>query len=196
MLPTERRIRIKELVSEKKNVKISELSKVLGVSEMTVHRDIKPLVEEGFIVKTFGGISLVQNELPNKSNMCSLCSRAINEKLAYRIILSNNSIEVACCAHCGLLRHRQLLNENVQAICHDFLKHTTINATQAWFVMDSSLDISCCQPQVITFEQKNNAKKFVKGFGGTVYSFYEAIETVYNRMNGDKCNAHHINGGE
>lgn len=196
MLPTERRIRIKELVLEKKNIKITELSQALGVSEMTIHRDIKPLVKEGFIIKTFGGISLVQKELPIQTNACSLCSRTINEKFAYRIILPNNSVEVACCAHCGLLRHRQLLNENVQAICHDFLKHTTVSATQAWYIMDASLDIDCCQPQVITFDQKENAKKFVIGFGGTVHSFHEALESVYNRMNGNQCHSNHVKEGD
>jgi len=62
MLPIERIKQIKELVQEKEVIKISELSNLLNVSEMTIHRDIKPLIDDGVILKTFGGIRLNKNE--------------------------------------------------------------------------------------------------------------------------------------
>src|SRR5690625_7888217 len=65
MLPIERQNRIKELIQVKHNMKISELSKELCVSEMTVHRDLKPLIDAGIVIKTFGGISLV-TEYPHR----------------------------------------------------------------------------------------------------------------------------------
>ena len=61
MLPVERRSRIKALIQSKQNMKISELSELLGVSEMTIHRDLRPLLEEGLIHKTFGGITLASD---------------------------------------------------------------------------------------------------------------------------------------
>lgn len=184
MLPVERLERIQKIVQERKNVKISELSKELGVSEMTIHRDIKQLVDEGFVIKTFGGVSLAQTTVPVADDMCIYCSRPIHEKLAYKLILSNNQTETACCAHCGLLRHRQLGEEVSQAITYDFFKQTTISAQMASFVMDTSVHIGCCQPQVLTFESKEHATNFVKGFGGAVYQLNEAIEAVYEKMNG------------
>lgn len=194
MLPIERLNLIKELIKERQNMKISELSKELGVSEMTIHRDLKPLVEEGLIIKTFGGISLVQKEkkVKKSSDLCVYCSRAIHERMGYRLILPNNEIEMACCAHCGLLRHRQLENNIVQAICSDFFKQTTISAPLAWYVIDTSIDMGCCNPQVLTFERKEHADKFVKGFGGVVYSFTEAMEEIFKRMNqpGSCCHSH------
>ncbi|MFS8580507.1 MAG: DeoR family transcriptional regulator, partial [Novibacillus thermophilus] len=60
MLPIERQKHIRDLIQKKKTLKISELSEYLQVSEMTVYRDIKPLIEEGLIEKTFGGVSLVE----------------------------------------------------------------------------------------------------------------------------------------
>src|SRR5690625_4620171 len=47
MLPIERINRIKEIVTDKQTIKISELSKILNVSEMTIHRDLKPLIADG-----------------------------------------------------------------------------------------------------------------------------------------------------
>lgn len=188
MLPVERLNRIKELIFERDNMKISELSKELGVSEMTIHRDLKPLVEEGIIVKTFGGISLVHKEqTSSNADTCILCSRSIHIKMAYRLILPNNKIEVACCVHCGLLRHRQLQSDTIQAICQDFLRQTTISASMATFVTNTSVDMGCCQPQVLAFEWEEHARKFVHGFGGDVHSFSEAMDVVYHKMNTHCC---------
>ncbi|WP_188454617.1 DeoR family transcriptional regulator [Virgibacillus oceani] len=195
MLPLERQNKIKELIQEKENMKIAELSKELNVSEMTIHRDLKPLIDKGIIVKTFGGISLAKGHSVNTANpdACIFCSRKINERMAYRLILPNNKIEMACCAHCGLLRHRQLGDEVMQAICPDFFKQTTISAKLAWYVMDTSLHIGCCHPQVLTFEWKEHAEKFVKGFGGRIFSFHDAVEEIFQKMNGHEhgCSKHH-----
>lgn len=180
MLPIDRLNRIKELIHINKSIKISELSKELNVSEMTIHRDIKPLINEGIIIKTFGGIALADN-IP--SNACAYCSKNISDHRAYRIILPESKIETCCCSHCGLLRHRQHGSKVIQAICTDFLKDTTISAQLAFYVFDTSIDIGCCQPQVLSFEQKAHAERFIKGFGGTVHPFKEALEVVHRKMN-------------
>lgn len=187
MLPVERQHRIKELIQEKRSLKITELSKDIGVSEMTIHRDLKPLIDEGIVMKTFGGVTLVQehsDKIPN-ADECVFCGHSIQERLAYRLILSNNKVEVACCAHCGLLRHQQLGDQVLQAISYDFLRQTTISAPLAWYVMDTSVHIGCCQPQVLTFEIREHADMFVKGFGGNVYTFHEAMDTISQKMNGN-----------
>lgn len=198
MLPAERQRQIKDWIQTRQNLKISELSEWLGVSEMTIHRDVKALVEEGVVVKTFGGISLVRQYTGNHSNAseCVYCSRQIKDNLAYRLILPNDRIETACCAHCGLLRHKQLGDRVVQAICRDFLRHTTISAALTTFVVDTTLDLGCCQPQVLTFEYLEHARKFMKGFGGTVLSFSEALETVDSKMHGHGSCHHKQRGGE
>lgn len=186
MLPIERQERIRELILENKNMKITELSRILNVSEMTIHRDLKPLIEDGLIIKTFGGITLVResaNTLSSSQGECVYCNKKVDDHLVYRIILPENKVEVACCAHCGLLRHQQLGDEILQAICHDFLRKTTISAPLTWFVMETSLNMGCCQPQVLTFEYKKHADQFVKGFGGEVFPFEEALSELPNKMN-------------
>jgi DeoR family transcriptional regulator, copper-sensing transcriptional repressor len=180
MLPYERRERIIALIRSNKTMKIADLSKELGVSEMTIHRDLKPLVEEGFVIKTFGGVSLVQSESKEVPliNECVYCRKVINERLAYRLILTNREMEVACCAHCGLLRQQQLGDQVFQAICYDILRHTTISAHEAWFVMDTTLKMGCCKPQVLPFEHLHQAEQFVKGFEGQILSFQEVLEAM------------------
>ncbi|SDI97858.1 DeoR family transcriptional regulator [Alteribacillus bidgolensis] len=194
MLPVERQKQIQKLIKEKKTLKINELSEYFNVSEMTIYRDIKPLVEEGLVAKNFGGISLVENNKQTFSyqSHCVYCHKPNNTKIAYRLILPNDKVETACCAHCGLLRHRQIGEEVLQAICHDFFVNTTISASLTWYVMDTSLNVACCQPQVLTFEQREHAEKFIKGFGGDIYRFEDAMEVVYQKMQGYSgcCNNH------
>lgn len=192
MLPIERQQRIKALMKDHTSIKISELSKQLAVSEMTIHRDLKPLIEQGLLVKTFGGVTCAQslNSSQPEDHTCVYCRTSIHRKTAYQLILVDQTSEMTCCAHCGLLRHQQLGESVVQAISYDFLKQTTISAPLAWYVLDTTLDIGCCHPQVLMFEWEKHAHQFVKGFGGEVYAFNDAIEIVFDKMNGSGESCH------
>lgn len=56
MLVTERRERILALVRDRGSVALPELAATLGVSEMTVRRDIELLAEDGEVQKVRGGV--------------------------------------------------------------------------------------------------------------------------------------------
>lgn len=191
ILPLERRNKIVQLIQKHKHMKISELSTTLSVSEMTIHRDIKPLIEDGTIIKTYGGVYLKEDvhskELHTQTDKCVVCNQHVHERLCYRLILSNQQIESTCCAHCGLIRHQQMQNQVLQAIVPDFLKHNITNATIMHYVFDTSLKIGCCEPQVLPFEQKEDAEKFVLGFGGTVYTFEESIQMLHHNITNTNC---------
>lgn len=53
-----RRQTIKEILTDRGSIMIAELSERLGVSEMTVHRDLDALQQEGFLTKKRGGAVL------------------------------------------------------------------------------------------------------------------------------------------
>jgi DeoR/GlpR family transcriptional regulator of sugar metabolism len=58
MIPAERRARIVELVKQRQAVRVSSLSEDLGVSGMTIRRDLERLELEGVLVRTHGGAVL------------------------------------------------------------------------------------------------------------------------------------------
>jgi len=58
MIPAQRRARISELLQERRAVRVSSLSEDLGVSEMTIRRDLERLEGEGVLVRTHGGAAL------------------------------------------------------------------------------------------------------------------------------------------
>jgi len=70
------------------------------------------------------------------------------------------------------------------------LRKTTISALLATFVMGTSVDLGCCQPQVLPFEYKEHANKFIHGFGGTVHTFQDAIDVLHHKMAGTIHSCH------
>ena len=58
MIPAERRARIVELLQERRAVRVSVLSADLGVSEMTIRRDLERLEQEGLLSRMHGGAIL------------------------------------------------------------------------------------------------------------------------------------------
>ncbi|MCQ6276632.1 DeoR/GlpR transcriptional regulator [Bacillus sp. V3B] len=192
MLASERQKKIKELIVRRQSLKISELSEIFKVSEMTIHRDIKAMVESGFVEKSFGGISLVNREAKiSNGNECVVCHRSINHRLSFRLILTKNRVETTCCTHCGLIRHQMLGDEVIETLCCDFFTNTTISAKNAWFVMETTVDLSCCQPQVLPFNQREHAEGFVRGFGGTIETYIEVMGKVTGRIKkGKSCCQH------
>lgn len=59
-LPAERHHRIQELLRERQAVRVSTLSEMLGVSEVTIRRDLEGLEQRGLLERTHGGAVHVQ----------------------------------------------------------------------------------------------------------------------------------------
>ncbi|WP_462410607.1 DeoR family transcriptional regulator [Neobacillus sp. Marseille-QA0830] len=190
MLPIERQRQILSWLSEEEILSIAELSKRLNVSEMTVYRDIRPLMEENKIHKTSGGISLV-NILKVSPNSCTYCLKELPDRHPVQIITHHQTVEQLCCPHCGLLRYKAIEKNVSHIICRDFLSNTTISAKLAYFLLGADFHLNCCQPQVLTFESLAYAERFQKGFGGYILPFNEAVNEISLRMNGDTgCGCH------
>lgn len=185
MLPIERQQHILTWLEQEGTMRVSEISKRLEVSEMTVYRDLKPLIDQNKVLKTSKGIALVTQAFQSGNNRCSYCHKELNTRMSVQLIKKNQHVEQTCCPHCGLLRFRDIKNDVSQIICQDFLKDTTISAKTATFFLNANIHLNCCEPQVIAFESLKQAKQFQKGFGGTIFGFEEAIEAITLEMNGE-----------
>jgi len=190
MLPIERREQIVTWLKQEGALSISEISQRLKVSEMTVYRDIKPLLDDKKISKTSGGISLIPTSNAT-SNTCTYCLKESNNRHPVQIITNDLRVEQLCCPHCGLLRYKDIEKDVSQIICRDFLLNSTISAKMAYYLLDTDFNLTCCQPQVLTFETLKHAEQFQKGFGGMVLRFEEAVVEIQKRMKGEPgCTCH------
>ncbi|UFT99572.1 DeoR family transcriptional regulator [Radiobacillus kanasensis] len=186
MLPIERQKQIVTWLENEGTLRVSNISKRLGVSEMTIYRDIKPLIEQKKVFKTANGVTLARENLLSPDH-CTYCHKPATSRQSVKIIKLNQQVEQTCCPHCGLLRYKDIENKVSQIICQDFLKDTTISAKMATFLLNPDINLNCCQPQVIVLDSIKNAKQFQLGFGGDIYHFEGAITAIKEKMSGEPC---------
>ena len=62
MLAVERRKRILDTLKNEKRVQVGEMSRLYGVSEETIRRDLEKLESDGIASRTYGGALLKQND--------------------------------------------------------------------------------------------------------------------------------------
>ncbi|NPA42173.1 MAG: DeoR/GlpR transcriptional regulator [Aquificae bacterium] len=158
-----------------------ELARYFNVSLMTIYRDLRELEEEGRIIRRHGNIELKQEE-DIKENVCAVCGKDVDLRLAFIYILKGGKKVHTCCAHCGLIAYRTLNPEKVEmAITRDFITCNPINAFMATFLVGSSAN-PCCTPSAFVFANKEDAEKFAKGFGGHISDFSEAVSKMEELM--------------
>ena len=81
MLTAERRQRIVEVVETRRSVSVSELCKMMSVSDMTIRRDLKVLSDEGILERVHGG-ALARDGAPKELPYLIRATEFINRKVA------------------------------------------------------------------------------------------------------------------
>ncbi len=81
MIPTERHQQIVALVAERGVVSIAELTERLGVSHMTVRRDVQKLEEQGTVISVSGGVRTAERLATEPSHLAKT-SMYSEEKMA------------------------------------------------------------------------------------------------------------------
>ncbi|RLB98941.1 MAG: DeoR/GlpR transcriptional regulator [Deltaproteobacteria bacterium] len=66
LLPAERRQKILDIIARELTIRVSSLSEMLGVSEMTIRRDLDYLGERGLAERTHGGAVFIKRRTPGK----------------------------------------------------------------------------------------------------------------------------------
>ncbi|MCP4167650.1 MAG: DeoR/GlpR transcriptional regulator [Chloroflexi bacterium] len=165
MLASERRQYILEKTQETGRVQINDLSQELGVSRMTVHRDLTGLAQEGLIRKVYGGATTTASPRVD-DDACAMCSMRVRRRTAFILNCEDGSQIQACCPHCGLML-LTMRPEAISALTVDFLHGRMINVRTATYLVNSELTV-CCTPSVLCFQFQDEAERFQRGFGGEV----------------------------
>lgn len=180
MLAAERRERILALLAERGTVRIDELSRELGVSTMTVHRDLDRLAAEGRVRKVRGG-AVLGTPVPISGGECPVCHASPPARTQMVLHRSDGTHERACCPHCGLLALAAAGPRVTSALVTDFLYGRMVNARTAHYVVEPELRL-CCTPTVLAFEHAEDAARFQRGFGGRVLSLEDAVRHLEDLM--------------
>lgn len=179
LLASERQAKIIELLRRNGAVETNDLAESLGVSNMTIHRDLNKLAEAGIIHKVHGGATLHKPvDRSPQPDICPMCNKAVNDRMAFIVHLQDGSQIKACCSHCGLMMVTNLPSVK-SALVTDYLYGTIVSISQTTFLMNSNVTI-CCSPTILAFDKPEDAIRFQRGFGGTLADYDTARQFVMN----------------
>lgn len=178
--------KIMELLRERRSLTTADLRRLLGVSSMTVQRDLSRLAEAGLVERVHGGVLLAGAARSNTA--CAYCGKDVNPRTAFVLHLKDGQALQACCPHCGL----RLLDSHPDAVsgmAADFLHGTMTNIKTAYFLLQADLTV-CCAPSAFVFARRDEAERMQAGFGGKVVDLTQALEDLRQEMHLH----HHLTG--
>jgi transcription elongation factor Elf1 len=170
----DREKQILDYLRENQSASIQQLAEAFGVSNMTIHRGLNKLAQNGQVQKKHGGVVLAHASVEDAESACVMCGKTTSQRTVFIVKLEGGEEERACCAHCGLMlqsRERKVW----QSLTVDCLHGHIISAGQAYYLAGSDLNL-CCVPSVLAFGSKTDAEKFQKGFGGRLLNMNETIQ--------------------
>lgn len=208
-----RREELLALMNQKGGLSVKELAGFFDVSKMTIHRDLEVLEQLGLIKKTFGGaVPRARETGPDAwgetanpglypsghqaTPSCLICLRPVLQHQIYCITLAGGERMFACCAHCGLCAHLTLKDKIQISMATDFITGRPHLSQNSFFLMNCSVS-PCCQPSILTFDNREMAEKFQTGFGGVIGRMGEALDFLRSEMTPHEGGAScpHCSGG-
>ncbi len=112
--------------------------------------------------------------LAEKAEICGLCGTEITAgSNLFELQFKDGSTQTYGCPACGLTMMKS--PEVISAKTMDFLSRKMLDAKKAYYLKDTDVGY-CCEPHWLSFDSKENAEKFAKGFGGEVLSYQQAIQ--------------------
>ncbi len=112
---------------------------------------------------------------------CQLCGMDLNKykHVRYTVTTVDKQQISTCGVQCGLLLQLNLAGKFDSATATTLFGHRTIPAQEAWYVYKSSI-VTDMSPGFIAFSSEDRAIRFVKGYGGKVVDFKQAMHIVKN----------------
>lgn len=108
---------------------------------------------------------------------CLLCGMYLPNytHVKYTVIDTDGKKYVTCGVQCGLILTLNLKDKFKSSTMTGLLSHKTIQSEKGWYVFKSSV-ITDMSPGLIGFVDKSLAEKFIKGFGGELLSYQQALD--------------------
>ena len=114
---------------------------------------------------------------------CIVCGMDVSKHphTRYLVQTTDGKKHSTCGVQCGLTLHLRFKDNWKSAKAKDLLSNRTLDVKKGFYVYKSSV-ITDMAPGFIAFKRRGDAEKFVKGFGGQVVTYEEALKIWKERM--------------
>lgn len=180
MLAVERREFIMSRLRKEGRVQVSELSQELGVSRMTIHRDLDYLARQDERVKKVFGGAVLEGSFQSEAGKCAMCGKPVHSRTVVTLQTQSGERLEACCPHCALLL-LETRDDIVSGMAMDFIHERVLNVKSAVYLVNPEVMV-CCSPSVLCFGNEEEARRFQKGFHGELTNLEGAQELVSLHM--------------
>ncbi len=124
MIPAQRQQTILDLLARQEIVSIAELTDALGVSHMTVRRDIQTLEQDGHVITVSGGVRLAEyiDSEPSRKVKKTLQSveKALIAEAAAQLVTPNATIYLDAGTTCLAIAIQLAQREDITVVSNDF----------------------------------------------------------------------------
>jgi len=121
-----------------------------------------------------GWVSWAVSDEPEDGLLCGMYLPQYSH-VKYTIVDTSGKKYVTCGVQCGLLLTLNLKKRFKSATMTDLFSHRSVASENGWYVFKSSI-ITDMAPGLIGFADKSQAEKFIKGFGGELLTYQQALE--------------------
>jgi len=126
LIPAERRRRIREIIQSQGSVRVSALSQLLGVSELTIRRDLEQLEKTGLLERTHGGAVLShrmrheplyteKDRIHRKEKQAIGLAAAALVEDGDTLLINSGSTTLQIFRHLGGYKHLRVITSNMGA---------------------------------------------------------------------------------
>ena len=107
---------------------------------------------------------------------CAMCGMDLSKytHTRYEVAAKGGTLYRTCGVQCGLILQLNLGDRFDHATATGLLTHKKLASDKAWYVFHSSV-ITDMAPGFIAFTSKENAQRFIKGFGGQLMNYKDAL---------------------
>ncbi len=138
LLPSERQQRIRQMIVEQNVLRVSELSTIFGVSEMTIRRDLETLEGAGHIERTFGGAVASEQAAFESSYSVRLQTKTKQKEAIARYaasLIEDGDTVAIDASTTALLLSRELANRPLTIITNSLDSAQALRGSQAKVIL-------------------------------------------------------------
>ena len=116
---------------------------------------------------------------------CSICGMSIKKfyKTSHIATLKDGKTQQYCSMRCLVVHNKSQQLNNIKAI--DNKTEKLIDATKAFYVVDSDISGTMSKISKLPFENKKDALEFIKEYDGKIKSYKEAIKIANDGLKND-----------